>query len=350
MREGSTNETESVGDIGIARILLPSRNPAMSPEVTPFPLLERAFEALLRGTPTDLDGHLATVSQGLAIDGTQAKVHCHFVHLDGNGVPRVDDLISFLVRRVVEYAIPRVEIDTAQARDREFNTTANCSELHERAVRLFADLDKSGEGGEFLLYCLIQAKLGIPQLLCKMSLKTSPDMHYHGADGIHATLDNEQLAFYWAESKLYADVGEAISESLNSLKPFLHEDAPGGIPRRDRDLQLVRSDLSKLNNNTLEEALLKYLDKEHPDFNKVNYRGACLVGFDSGKYPTTPNSMTMQALTAAVKAELDSQWTKKVGSRIKSRTPLETFSLEIFLVPFPSVETFRERFRAALSR
>ena len=40
-----------------------------------------------------------------------------------------------------------------------------------------------------LLYMLVQAFLGLPQLLCKMPLKTSSEMHYHGADGIHIGYD-----------------------------------------------------------------------------------------------------------------------------------------------------------------
>ncbi|WP_223252149.1 Hachiman antiphage defense system protein HamA [Paracoccus mutanolyticus] len=47
---------------------------------------------------------------------------------------------------------------------------------------MFTDLKSSGEGGELLLYLLTERFLGLPQILCKMSLKTSA--HYHGADGV----------------------------------------------------------------------------------------------------------------------------------------------------------------------
>jgi Cap4 SAVED domain len=36
-----------------------------------------------------------------------------------------------------------------------------------------------------LLYLLLEVELGIPQLLCKTPLKTNPEVHYHGVDGVH---------------------------------------------------------------------------------------------------------------------------------------------------------------------
>lgn len=313
--------------------------------------LEKAFAALLRGTAEELDAHLNTVAPAANLAGTKANLHCHHLHLDGNGRPKVSALVSALVSRASEYAIPKLEWDRAKAKDAANNNSVATIELHRRAVRLFVESDTSGEGGELLLYCLIQSKLRVPQLLCKMSLKTNTNMHVHGADGIHAKIDPEsgKLAFYWAESKLHAEIGNAISECLDSILPFLHDDPKDGKPpRRQRDLELVRQDLSKLSDEVLETALLNFLDPDHADYNKVHFRGACLIGFDCKKYPDQPNALTAEALAAAVKAELEAQWKKKVADKITDRSPLETFDLEVFLVPMPDVETFRKEFRAAL--
>lgn len=203
--------------------------------------LSKAFDSLLRGTATELDAHLSTVAEPANLAGTNATLHCHSIHLDGNGSPKTTALVDALVDRAADYAIPRAELARAKAKDLKNNSSAATAELHKRALRLFVESKTSGEGGELLLYCLIQAKLRIPQILCKMYLKTNSEVHVHGADGIHATLDSTtgHLAFYWAESKLHAQIGEAISSCLDSIKPFLH-DAPaeGERPRRERDLEL----------------------------------------------------------------------------------------------------------------
>ncbi len=313
--------------------------------------IEKAFKSLLRGGTNDFDAHLITVAPSVNLVGTKAILHCHHIQLDGNGIPKVRELLDSLVNRVADYAIPRIEINRAHAKDLANSSNAASSELHRRAARLFVESDCSGEVGEVLLYCLIQSKLRIPQILCKMSLKTNANLHFNGIDGIHATIEPEtgQLAFYWAESKLHKDIGGAVSDCLDSILPFLYEPpSTNGRPRRERDLELVRADLSKLDNSVLEDALLNYLDPNHTDYNKVNFRGACLVGFDCKNYPEKPNELTTDKVAQAVKTELETQWKKRVGDKITDRSPLETFHLEVFLVPMPDIEAFRTGFVQAL--
>ena len=61
-------------------------------------------------------------------------------------------------------------------------------------------LERSGEGGELPLYLLLEMLLGLPQLLCKMPLKTSAETHLHGVDGVHGKLlPSGDLALYWGE-------------------------------------------------------------------------------------------------------------------------------------------------------
>ncbi len=136
----------------------------------------------------------------------------------------------------VDYAIPRSKLAAAKARDNKFNSTEAVAELVEQAKRSFTDLAKSGEGGEMLLFLLAERFLKLPQVLCKMDLKTDTRMHYHGADGVYAGVTTDGiLKLYWGESKIYGDARAAIRDCLNSLAPFLiepeHEEAG-----RERDL------------------------------------------------------------------------------------------------------------------
>ena len=138
-----------------------------------------------------------------------------------------------------DYAIPRSKIAEAKARDAKFNSTEAVAELVERAKRSFTDLATTGEGGEMLLYLLAERFLKLPQILCKMDLKTDEKMHYHGADGVYAGITPEGvLKLYWGESKVYATAGEAISACLESLAPYLLEHEHEGA-ERERDLLLL---------------------------------------------------------------------------------------------------------------
>lgn len=81
---------------------------------------------------------------------------------------------------VADYAIPRSQLAKAKARDAKYNSTEAVAALVEQARRSFTDLAKTGEGGEMLLFLLAERFLKLPQILCKMDLKTDSRMHYHG--------------------------------------------------------------------------------------------------------------------------------------------------------------------------
>jgi hypothetical protein len=302
-----------------------------------------ALDQLLRGEPTDLDAYLSNVASNVSLRDTKAAVHCHCVSCDGNGRPRIGDLARAVALRIVDYAIPRSEIIAARDYDTRFNTTVKANELRTKAAQLFTDLSTTGEGGELLLYMLIQSYLKIPQLLCKMPLKTSERMHYHGVDGVHATVDStsNKLLLYWGESKLHKSIDNAISGCCVSLRDYLVDAGGSGSPLQ-RDLHLIRDNLD-LNDATLEEALLRLLDPNNPAFNQIEYRGAVLIGFDSACYPVLPDSKTSQQVCEAVKKAF-ANWQEKVHSKILDTSPLATFTLEVFLLPFPTVEGFRSAF------
>ena len=117
----------------------------------------------------------------------------------------------------------------------------------------------------------MQKVLGIPQLLCKMPLKTNPDVHYHGADGIYGNYDNniKKFCLYWGESKLYKDIGQAMTDCFY----------------RERDLTLLRDNLD-FDNEELEKAIVSFFDPDDEDYLSLEYRGACLVGYDEEAYPS----------------------------------------------------------------
>jgi Cap4 SAVED domain len=119
---------------------------------------------------------------------------------------------------VADYAIPRSQLAKAKARDTKYNSTEAVTALVEQARRSFTDLAKTGEGGEMLLFLLAERFLKLPQVLCKMDLKTDTRMHYHGADGVYAGVTPEgMLKLYWGESKIYKDAATAIKDCLCRL-------------------------------------------------------------------------------------------------------------------------------------
>ncbi|HBN7890445.1 TPA: DUF1837 domain-containing protein [Pseudomonas aeruginosa] len=246
---------------------------------------------------------------------------------------------------VVDYAIPRSKLADAKARDNKFNSTEAVAELVERAKRSFTDLANTGEGGEMLLFLLAERFLKLPQILCKMDLKTDARMHYHGADGVYAGVTADGiLKLYWGESKVYGDVSAAIRDCFNSLSPFLiepeHEEAG-----RERDLLLL-SDKADLSNPVLTEALKKYFDKSSVMSKRVQYCGVALVGFDAPFYPKDNSKAVAEDIVEASRAALTG-WTNRIGERLKAEK-LDQMEIELFCVPLPSAEGFRAAFLKAM--
>lgn len=299
----------------------------------------------LTGNPEALEVHLTLVERDVLIEGHLVKIHCHCLSVDGNGRVQPHRLAEFMRNAVVNYAIPRSKLDEAKARDVKYNSTESVTELVEQAKRSFTDLAKTGEGGEMLLFLLAERFLKLPQILCKMDLKTDTRMHYHGADGVYAGVTPEGiLKLYWGESKIYANAGSAIHDCLNSLAPFLiepdHEQA-----ERERDLVLL-SDKADLSNPALTDALKKYFDKSSVMSKRVQYCGVALVGFDAPFYPKDDAKAVAEEIVEASRTELTS-WSKSIGKRLKSEK-LDQMEIELFCIPLPSAEGFRAAFLKAM--
>ncbi|HRE03210.1 MAG TPA: DUF1837 domain-containing protein, partial [Ilumatobacteraceae bacterium] len=151
------------------------------------------------------------------------------------------DLAGKLAEQAVDYCVPRSRVEDARRHLELTGSADRFVRLSREASELFTSLTNSGEGGELLLFLLLERVLGVPQLLCKMSLKTNSEMHVHGTDGVHVkVLDNGRLGLYWCESKLYDDPQSAVRACFDSIAPFLLDEGNGAARR---DLLLLRDHL-----------------------------------------------------------------------------------------------------------
>lgn len=251
-------------------------------------------------------------------------------------------MIGFIDEKILEYAIPKKEIDESREYLAQTNSTAKIVRLRKKAEGLFTDLEKTGEGGEILLYILVQEFLKIPQLISKMSLKTSGQLHYQGADGIHVNYDSASstLNLYWDESKMYSNMNDAMGKCMESLKGFLLDPQSSGSVQ-ERDLQLITANISaNVNDPDLEDALVCYFDKDDDMSNSIVYKGLCFIGFDIGNYPANKIQKTTEVVVEEIKKEIQA-WQDTLVKKIKTYTNLELKEIHVFLLPFPSVAEFR---------
>lgn len=320
-----------------------AKAPASGSTTTPkVDEIAEALKALARGTPTDLAGLLHDVESHAVVETTNVTAHCHCIQLDAHGQPKTNHLVRLIAEQVTAYAIPRTTIREAGEDFAQTKNPEKFNRLHNDAKRLFTELAKSGEGGELLLFVLAEKLLGLPQLICKMDLKTSTQMHVHGADGLHAGVDpaNGRLLLYWGESKIYGDVTSAVRDCLASVGPMLSSYSAG-----ERDLQLLQR-YADLDNPELEAALKKFLDPDSEAFNSLEFRGLCLVGFDCDAYPAGPSKTVLATMAQQIANALPG-WKGHVAKRVVEEK-LDTFAMHFIFVPFPSADGFRDMLREQL--
>lgn len=298
-------------------------------------VIER-FQELVRGENQSLLDFLPAFEDAVMIPGTSTLARTHFLAHDANGIPVVEQLAGAMAEAAMDFCIPRHKIERALAECARTGSTAPIASLNEQARDLFVKSVTSGEGGELLLFLLLERVLQRPQLISKMTLKTSPAMHVHGSDGIHASFaDDGVLDVYWGESKLYQSSSAAFKDCFESIAPFLRAN---GAEERKRDLLLVRDHLN-VPQIELATYLLEYFDESNPKTLQVRWNGVCLVGFDHNQYPnlSTLDEEQHKALTKQV-----SRWHKSIGSRV-AEFELVGVNIDLFCIPMPNVTTLRTR-------
>jgi Cap4 SAVED domain len=303
------------------------------------------LQSIVAGDRSELDVHLSLIEKDVQIEGKKIRIHCHCLTVDGNGRVSPRLLAEFLRNSIADYAIPKSRMQAARNRDIQFKSSSATSALHHEAISTFTDLANTGEGGEMLLYILAERFLGLPLVLCKMDLKTDSRMHYHGADGVYASVTDEGLLkLFWGESKIYKDATTAIRDCLSSLAPFLVEEEHQGASR-GRDLLLL-SDKADLNDPKLTLAFKKFFDKTSPLSKRVEYCGVALVGFNVDFYSKLDQQGLTDYIAETAKSEMK-QWLGNISNRLVAEK-LESFDIQFMCVPVPCAEGFRKAFLEAL--
>ncbi|MEV0983485.1 DUF1837 domain-containing protein [Brevibacterium sp. NPDC049920] len=294
------------------------------------------FIELARGTGDSLISFLPAFEDAVTVPETSTLVRTHFLAHDANGTPAVEQLAGAMANAALDFCIPRSKIEKAVAEYMDSRSTAAIVSLEEQARSLFVKSESSGEGGELLLFLLMERVLQRPQLISKMALKTNTEVHVHGSDGIHASFaDDGVLDIYWGESKLYQSSTEAFRDCFESISPYLRSD---GDSRRKQDLMLVRDHLN-VTQRELAAHLFQYFDETNPKTLKVRWNGVCLVGFDHDNYPNVAvlDEPQQQAVSKAV-----SRWHRTIGNRLKE-FEIVGVSIDLFCIPMPDVAELRSR-------
>lgn len=298
-----------------------------------------------------LSARICCLDHDVTCETSEVTLRLHFPAFRG-ATPTVGDLVDVIALYMMNFTLPRSQI--AALADlyksvpfEEFSLRH--SKLEQSALSLFKlaqeATNRNGEAGELILYLLTEWVLNAPQLLAKMSLKTNRNVPVHGADGIHVRYckDSDSLYLYWGESKLYSDVGQAISEAARSIvKALEHQSIRHELRLVEQNIDL--SGLSQL----AKASILSYLDPFDKQSNKRVDVTTCLIGFDFDAFTKLTLAKSnpeaeFKRLAAVKLAEL-----APILSETVKANNLANHKIELFFFPVPSVQELRDLFQAKI--
>lgn len=200
---------------------------------------------------------------------------------------------------------------------------------------------RSGELGEIALYFLLESFLKAPQIVSKMSLKTTQGENYKGSDGIHLGIINDKKCIFYCESKLNKDRNAALNECITSVLNFQER-------KKDFEISIINNHLD-ISDQQLKTAVIDFLDPTKPRSDDWIEIHACFIGFNWLKFAEiekeTVNDDLIKKLQEELKHDIDSvkQYlnTKITYPSIKQR-------FYFFVMPFKDIETLRTNFLSLL--
>ena len=283
------------------------------------------------------------------IDG--ADLFCKFFYLPfRSGKPTVQEFVDYLYNKLVYFCIPRSVREEARKKINETGEFEYIQNLLDEAKNLFVTAGikgyRSGEPGELILFILLEAALGAPQIVSKMYLKTSEEMPVHGCDAIHVSFNpsTETLCVYWGEAKVHQELSSALDDTCESIVSFREDMERNGRSAQSRDIAIIR-DHADIAEGSFKEALMKYFDPYEEEYNKLEECHACFVGFE---YSVLSNINMLD------KDNIDEAFREKYSERAESAMSLFADKIRgnklhdnkfvLFLLPFVDVEEFRKIF------
>lgn len=314
---------------------------------------EGTLEAALAVIKKDwsvLSPRICTIEHDVSTDCRHLNLRLHYPALR-DAEATVEELVRTIALFLTHFSLPRKQIEAVYASLEKmasaFERHQAISRLEQEARSLFIRARKSsqrtGEAGELILYLLTEWILGAPQIIAKMSLKTSAQMPVHGSDGIHARFDAEakRLILYSGEAKFHGDIGQAIRSAVTSIKTGSSREKM----RHEIDLVQRHIDFTGLS-SAAQTALLRYLDPFDKSYKDRIEVVTCLIGFDFSAYADLEkddqDDLDEKFKSLAI-AEL-----RHVGpafAKALKDADLPRQRVELFLFPVPSVSMLRDYFQ-----
>lgn len=256
---------------------------------------------------------------------------------------REDDFLQLLLDSIVKYVLKREEYLPTSTLDDYVNEIRR---IWESARSTFLTKNKNaGEVGELILFLLLESQ-GIVQLLNKMNLKMSSEMPVHGLDAIHIQATDSKIILHFGQSKMYQDFNAGINSALEDVKNFT-----ANKKAHQSELRLVSNYMDDKKFDQYAETIKDLISPYGQHKENLNEANSIFVGYDWNVLQDLSKRGSNE-LTAYLKTEyekLHEAISDSIKKKITKISEIKDQEFTIYLLPFRSVEKFRELFLRGLN-
>jgi Cap4 SAVED domain len=273
-------------------------------------------------------------------DRVEASFHFLKYH---DCIDREGDFLKTLRKHLVYYCFPKARyrgktVDEItdlvfEGRDKFFNAKDSANGRKGSS--------RSGELGEIALYFLLESYLKAPQIISKMSLKTTQGENFKGSDGIHLGLQGGKKCIYYCESKLNKKRDLAFDDCVKSILDFQGR-------KKNFEISIINNHID-VSDPALRDAIIEFLDPtkiKGDDWLEVH---SCFIGFNWAKFTdietVLPNEKLMDELKKQFASEIVEMKTY-LSQKITYPTIRQRFFF--FVMPFKDIDTLRSNFLTLL--
>lgn len=246
---------------------------------------------------------------------------------------RDDDLIQFMLRKVVFFVLQKKEYQDANFED--------ARDLFIRAERTFSKAPRTGEAGELLLFILLEAN-DIVQLFSKMNLKTSANMPIHGVDSIHIQVGKE-VKLHFGHSKMYADFTSGLNSALDDVVRFKAD------PLRKKELHLLSSHIDASRFEKYTDVIKSLINPYASNRELYKEKNTIFIASDEEFMKSAKNNeMTLDAFMRDEYEKKQTAIASVIAEKVSAIEDIKGEELLFLMMPMVDVDNFRTKFSAEL--
>jgi len=267
---------------------------------------------------------------------TKTNLHLHVLRVQ-NGDFDLSALYRVVVNNSAAYVLSRLHYQ-----EEVLHNHGRLMEVAAKVQAQFRKPDKNaGEGGEVILYSLLEAHLRAPKVLSKMELKTNSEHYVHGSDGVHLLrtgTNTYQLIF--GESKMYGDAGTPGASARRGLKAAFESVGKVHQEGFDFDTWLVQSELLKeeVDEEKLEALIAILLPAADGGIDKIKKHNAfgIFIGYEIDVADMKVEDMELEQIESELRRRATDAITSQHGVILQeiSNRGLGAYPIHIYAVPF----------------